>query len=65
MLDAVERYHRLLERDPAAAHEQAEGLREAFRRERVTFAGEPLPSFVRPHFVARAEWNALRGRASA
>jgi len=60
--DAVERYHRLLEKDPGAAREQAEGLREAFRREGVTFAGEPLPSFVRPHFVARAEWDALRER---
>jgi hypothetical protein len=60
LLDAVGRYHRILEKDPAAAREQAEGLREAFRRERVTFAGEPLPSFVRPHFVARAQWDALR-----
>jgi hypothetical protein len=39
--DAVDRYHRILEKDPAAAREQAEGLREAFRREGVTFAGEP------------------------
>jgi hypothetical protein len=62
LLEAVERYHRLLEEDPQAAREQAEGLREAFRRERVTFAGEPLPTFLRPHFVARAEWEALRGQ---
>ena len=53
-------YHRLLEDDPAAAREQAEWLRDAFRRERVTFGGEPMPSFVRPHFVRRADWSALR-----
>ena len=62
MRDAIERYHRILAEDPAAAHEQAEGLRDAFRREGVTFAGEPLPSFVRPHFVARPDWEALRGQ---
>jgi hypothetical protein len=58
--DAIARYHRLLERDPGAAREQAEGLREAFRRSGVTFAGEPLSSFVRPHFLSRPEWEALR-----
>jgi hypothetical protein len=60
--NAIERYHRILAEDPAAALEQAEGLREAFLREGVTFAGEPLPSFVRPHFVARPDWEALRGQ---
>jgi hypothetical protein len=62
--DAIERYHRLLEQAPAAACEQAELLREAFRREQVTFAGEPLPSFLRPQLVSRAEWDELR-RSSA
>lgn len=62
MRDAIERYHRILAADPAKALEQSEGLREAFLREGVTFAGEPLPSFVRPHFVARPVWGALRGQ---
>lgn len=62
MPDAIERYHRILAGDPAAALEQAEGLREAFAREGVTFAGEPLPSFLRPHLVARADWEALRAQ---
>jgi hypothetical protein len=57
---AFELYHRLLEADPGAATEQAAWLREAFRREGVTFGGEPMPSFVRPHLVRRDEWNALR-----
>lgn len=63
MLDPIGEYHRLLEADPAAALEQAEGLREAFVREGVTFDGAPMPSFVRPHFVMRAHWEALRAGA--
>jgi hypothetical protein len=59
---AVERYHRLLEEDPGAAREQAEGLRDAFARQGVTYGGEALPSFVRPHFVLRSEWETLRAR---
>ncbi len=63
-MQAVERYHALLERDPRSALEQAESLREAFRREGVNFAGEPMPSFVRPHLVPRAEWEALRSQGA-
>lgn len=63
MPDPITQYHRLLEADPAAAGEQADRLREAFVREGVTFDGKPMPSFVRPHFVARADWEALRGQA--
>ena len=59
MPDPIAEYHRLLEADPGAASEQATWLREAFAREGVTFDGEPMPSFVRPHFVARADWEAL------
>jgi len=58
--DPIAEYHRLLEADPVSALEQIEDLRAAFRREGVTFGGEPMPSFVRPHFVARADWDALR-----
>jgi hypothetical protein len=60
--DAIESYHRILAADPVAALEQAEALRRAFLREGVTFAGEALPSFLRPHFVARRDWDALRGQ---
>ena len=64
MRDAIESYHRILAGDPARALEQAEGLREAFLREGVTFAGEALPSFLRPHFVARRSGTRCAGRAS-
>ena len=59
MTDPVAEYHRLLEADRAAAGDQAAALHEAFLREGVTFDGRPMPSFLRPHFVARADWDAL------
>jgi hypothetical protein len=58
--EPVAEYHRLLEADPASARRQGEGLRDAFARGGVTFDGEPMPSFVRPHLVARGDWDALR-----
>jgi hypothetical protein len=58
--DAIQRYHRLLERDPAAACEQAAWLRAAFAREGVTFDGQPLASFLRPQLVPRADFEELR-----
>jgi uncharacterized circularly permuted ATP-grasp superfamily protein len=62
LADPIAEYHRLLEADPLAAREQAEGLRHAFLLQRVTFDGQPMPSFVRPHFVARYDWDALRAQ---
>ena len=62
MSDPIAEYHRLLEADPAAAADQARWLREAFARESVTFDGEPMPSFVRPHFVGRSDWDELRSQ---
>ena len=61
---AVALYHRLLEADPAAAREQREWFQEALHREGVTFDGAPMPSFLRPHFVGRADWAALRERGN-
>jgi hypothetical protein len=58
----VAEYHRLLEADPASARRQAEGLRDALARNGVTFDGAPMPSFLRPHFVARGDWDALRSQ---
>ncbi len=63
-MDAIGRYHRLLAADPAAACEQADALREAFRRERVLFAGEPMATLLRPALLARADWESLRTNAA-
>ena len=46
-----------------AALEQAARLEEGFRRRGVTFAGQPMSSFVRPHFVSRADFDVLRAAA--
>ena len=53
-------YNRLVLADEAAAREQAAWLREAFSRRGVTFGDAPMRSFLRPHFVGRAQWNRLR-----
>jgi uncharacterized circularly permuted ATP-grasp superfamily protein len=58
--EAASAYNRLLAEDPAAAVEQAAWLTEAFRAAGVTFAGEPMRTFLRPHLVARAAWDTLR-----
>jgi hypothetical protein len=56
---AIATYHRLLEADAGAAREQADRLRMSFVREGVTFDGHPMPSFLRPHFLARSDWDGL------
>lgn len=55
-----EAYNQLLIRDEAAAREQAAWLQEALARAGVSFGGEPMRSFLRPHFVERPAWNLLR-----
>jgi uncharacterized circularly permuted ATP-grasp superfamily protein len=57
---AVSEYNRLLAEDPAGAVEQAGWLAEAFTAAGVTFAGAPMRTFLRPHLVERAAWDALR-----
>jgi uncharacterized circularly permuted ATP-grasp superfamily protein len=53
-------YNRLLAARPAEAVEQAGWLADAFTRAGVTFEGQPMRSFLRPHLVERTEWEALR-----
>jgi uncharacterized circularly permuted ATP-grasp superfamily protein len=62
-IDPVAAYNRLVAADPAAALEQAAALQEAFTASGITFDGHPMRSFLRPHFVARAEWQRLRDDA--
>lgn len=58
---AVHTYNALVAKDPAAALEQSEWLAEAFVRERISFDGEAMRSFLRPHLLERAGWERLRG----
>jgi hypothetical protein len=62
-MDAAAEYNELLARDPAAALEQAGRLETAFRSTNITFGGEPMRSFLRPHFVGRADWDWIRKSA--
>jgi uncharacterized circularly permuted ATP-grasp superfamily protein len=57
---SVADYHRLLLADPRAAVEQWEWLRAEFLREGITFAGQPMPTLLRPQFVGRRDWDELR-----
>jgi hypothetical protein len=59
MDDPAAEYNHLVEED-ASAPQQAEWMREAFRRRGVRFGREPMRSFLRPHFVARGAWDRLR-----
>lgn len=59
-MDAVREYNERVAADPAAAVEQSEWMAEEFRRRGLTFDGVPMRSFLRPHFVSRADWDALR-----
>jgi uncharacterized circularly permuted ATP-grasp superfamily protein len=61
MLDAAREYNGLIAADPAAAVEQAAGVAEAFTRNGITFGGRPMRSFLRPHLLARDDWERLRG----
>jgi uncharacterized circularly permuted ATP-grasp superfamily protein len=59
-MDAAREYNRMVAADPAAAAEQGAWMAEEFVRRGLTFAGESMRSSLRPHFVARREWDALR-----
>ena len=57
---AVADYNELVAGDAPAALEQAHWLLAQFAARGVSFDGEPMASFLRPHLVARAEWQELR-----
>ncbi|HEX6737351.1 MAG TPA: circularly permuted type 2 ATP-grasp protein [Vicinamibacteria bacterium] len=58
--EAARTFNRLLAEDPAAAVEQAAAMDAAFLARGVTFDGAPMRSFLRPHLLARADWEVLR-----
>jgi len=59
-LDHAAEYNRSLAEEPAAAVEQAAWLVDAFARRGILFDGAPMASFLRPHFLPRAEWEGMR-----
>lgn len=62
---AIAAYHDALSADPDAAGEQAEQLQASFRRHGVVFGDAPMRTCLRPHLIARAEWEDLRASACA
>jgi uncharacterized circularly permuted ATP-grasp superfamily protein len=58
--DFVAEYNRMVQADPRAAAEQGAWLAEAFTRAGVTYEGRPMRTCLRPHLIARAEWDRLR-----
>jgi len=59
-MDAAAEYNALLEEDPQGALAQAAELEAAFVRLGVTFDGAAMRTFLRPHFLPRADWERLR-----
>jgi uncharacterized circularly permuted ATP-grasp superfamily protein len=57
---AIADYNERVARDAPAALEQAHWLRAQFAARGVTFDGQPMASFLRPHLLARTEWDELR-----
>jgi circularly permuted ATPgrasp domain protein len=58
--EAVRNYHALLESEPGLLEESREYLEEKFREVRLVFGGRALAPYLRPHFVTRAEWTAIK-----
>ncbi len=53
-------YNRRVEADRRGAYDQARWLEEAFRAAGILFDGEPMRTCLRPCFVERAQWDAMR-----
>lgn len=56
---AVERYHDILASGDTAARSAAH-MREQFEAANLVFGGRPLSPYLRPHFVASADWDRIR-----
>jgi uncharacterized circularly permuted ATP-grasp superfamily protein len=57
---AIDAYHEGLVADRAAAAAQHEALTAAFQRAGILYDGAPMRTLLRPHLIARTEWETLR-----
>jgi hypothetical protein len=62
---AVSHYHSLLESDPELLSASKEFLLERFRDDRLVFGGRTLSPYLRPHFVSRDQWTAVKAACEA
>jgi hypothetical protein len=58
--EAVSEYNARVAANPAAALEQSGWLADEFHNRGITFGDAAMRTFLRPHLVARDEWEALR-----
>ncbi len=58
--EALAAYNALLASDEAGAGDEAGALELAFVRAGITFDGQPMRSFLRPHLVGSPAWARLR-----
>src|SRR5262249_32368245 len=58
---AIDAYHEALVADRAAAQAQHDALRAGFERAGILYDGAPMRTLLRPHLIARSDWDALRG----
>lgn len=61
---AAERFNHAVRRDVPAARAQWLSLLESFSARGITFAGRPMPTFLRPQFVDRDTWTTLTTSAT-
>jgi uncharacterized circularly permuted ATP-grasp superfamily protein len=57
--DIVREYNSLFERQPDLLDRSRDYLLERFRDVKLIFGGRTLSPYLRPHFVARAEWQVI------
>jgi uncharacterized circularly permuted ATP-grasp superfamily protein len=57
--DASKHFNDAVRSNPAAARDQWLRLQEAFGARGITFAGKPMPTFLRPQFVDSRTWAVL------
>lgn len=57
---AIAQYHELLSRDEMLAPHVFEKLHDAMRASRLTYGDRPISVALRPHFLDRAQFRALK-----
>jgi hypothetical protein len=60
---AIAQYHELLTRDKTLAPRVFERLHDAMRENRLTYGDRPISVALRPHFLERAQFKALKAVA--
>ena len=62
--EAARHFNDAVRADPAAARAQWLELRDSFASRGITFAGAPMPTFLRPQFVDHPTWAAMTSGAT-